>query len=362
MHSFPKLLASTCAIVCALVSLRSAQACTAFELNDNQHIVFGRNYDWSTAVGLAMVNQRGLNKSALLLQGGEPLQWVSRYGSLTFNQYGREMPNGGINEKGLIIEVLWLESSRYPSPDKRPTLNPLTWIQYQLDTAASVNDVIASDSHVRVSPEYSAALHYLICERGGRCATVEFVDGKMLAHTDGNLPLPVLTNNTYDESIRHMKSLSNATDVGDEKGYRNASLSRFGRAAIMLKAYQKKPSGQPVDYAFDVLDEVTIHGSTKWSIVYDETAQQVHFRTLGNSRIRTIDLAALDFTCVKTMKMLDMNASGSGNVTKQLRDYSAGMDRSLIELAFRHTSLTRDMPQSVVDIVVKHADGATCAH
>lgn len=87
----------------------------------------------------------------------------------------------------------------------------------------------------------------------------------------------------------------------------------------------------PVDNAFEVLDEATIHGSIKWSIVYDETAQQLHFRTMGNSRIRTIDLAALDFTCAKTMKMLDMNAAGGGNVTKLLRDYSTGMDRSLIE-------------------------------
>jgi choloylglycine hydrolase len=26
--------------------------------------------------------------------------WTSRYGSITFNQYGREFPSGGINEKG----------------------------------------------------------------------------------------------------------------------------------------------------------------------------------------------------------------------------------------------------------------------
>jgi choloylglycine hydrolase len=336
-------------------------ACTAFELCDARHIVFGRNYDWSTAVGLALVNQRNLQKTALLLQGGDPMKWTSRYGSLTFNQYGREMPNGGINEQGLIIEVLWLDGSRYPEPDQRRALNPLSWIQYQLDTAASVAEVLASDAQVRVSPEYSTALHYLVCERSGRCASVEFVNGKMLAHTASDLPLPVLANNTYAESMRHMATLGNANDISDEKGAHNASLSRFGRAAIMVKAYQKKPIDQAVDYAFDVLDEVYIHGVTKWSIVYDETAQQVHFKTLGNSRIRTIDLAALDFTCAKAMKMLDMNASGSGNVSAQLRDYSSGMDRSLIETAFRHTSLTRDLPQSVVDTVVRHADAATCA-
>ena len=360
-HGFALAFAAVLVPVLAPALATSARACTAFELHDAKHIVFGRNYDWSTAVGLALVNQRDLQKSALLLQGGDPVKWVARFGSLTFNQYGRDMPNGGINEKGLIIEVLWLDGSRYPAPDRRQALNPLSWIQYQLDTAASVADVIASDAQVRVSPEYSTALHYLVCERSGRCATIEFVDGKMLTHTASDLPLPVLTNNTYAESMRHMASLGPATDVSDEKGAHNASLSRFGRAAIMVKAYEKKPTAQSVDYAFDVLDEVTIHGVTKWSIVYDQTGQQVHFRTLGNAHIRTIDLAGLDFTCGKTMKMLDMNVSGSGNVSKELRDYSQGMDRSLIETAFRHTSLTREMPQSVINTVVRHADAATCA-
>ena len=70
----------------------------------------------------------------------KPFTWTSRFGSLTFNQYGREFPSGGINEKGLVVELMWLDDTRYPAPDGRGELPTLQWIQYQLDTAANVDD------------------------------------------------------------------------------------------------------------------------------------------------------------------------------------------------------------------------------
>src|SRR5579871_2714145 len=140
-------------VAAAFVATNHATACTAFELNPQggkHHVVFGRNYDWPVEVGLVLVNKHDMKKTALLMNGGRPATWTARYGSLTFNQFGRDLPNGGINEAGLVIEVLWLNETGYAAPDKRPSLNALTWIQYQLDTAASVADVLASDRQVRV--------------------------------------------------------------------------------------------------------------------------------------------------------------------------------------------------------------------
>ena len=70
----------------------------------------------------------------------KPASWVSRYGSVTFNQYGREFPNGGMNEAGLVVELMWLDDTTYPATDGRPALDCLEWIQYQLDTAATLSD------------------------------------------------------------------------------------------------------------------------------------------------------------------------------------------------------------------------------
>ncbi|MFT7624554.1 MAG: penicillin V acylase-like amidase (Ntn superfamily), partial [Myxococcota bacterium] len=120
-----------------------AQACTTFLCEDGQDVLIGKSYDWHQGAGLVLVNKRGVAKKALVLEpGATPAQWTSRYGSITFNQYGREMPNGGMNTAGLVVEVMWLRASRYPAPDKRPTLNELQWIQYQLDRFATVKEVV----------------------------------------------------------------------------------------------------------------------------------------------------------------------------------------------------------------------------
>ena len=99
-----------------------ADACTTFCLRDDGRILFGKNYDWNVGDGLLVVNQRGIARQADM-PDDRPASWVSRYGSVTFNQYGRDFPSGGMNEAGLVIELMWLEGSRYPAPDQRPAVD-----------------------------------------------------------------------------------------------------------------------------------------------------------------------------------------------------------------------------------------------
>ncbi|HEY0750007.1 MAG TPA: linear amide C-N hydrolase, partial [Chitinophagaceae bacterium] len=119
----------------------SSFACTTFFLNKDGQLLFGRNYDWVTESGMVMVNARGMVK-----YGAKPnaanFNWVSNYGSVTFNQYGKEFPTGGMNEKGLVVELMWLDETEYPVRDKRHSLGVLQWIQYQLDCSQSVSEVI----------------------------------------------------------------------------------------------------------------------------------------------------------------------------------------------------------------------------
>src|SRR5215210_4777214 len=109
----------------------AADACTTFCTRG----LFGRNYDFEIGHGMVLVNKRGLTKTS---QREQPASWTSRYGSVTFNQFGRDNATGGMNEKGLVVELMWLGGTEYPKADARPELGTLEWIQYQLDTAATV--------------------------------------------------------------------------------------------------------------------------------------------------------------------------------------------------------------------------------
>ena len=99
----------------------------------------------------------------------KPFTWISRYGSISFNQNGREFPYGGMNQAGLVIEQMMHENedAKYPALDDRFGLAELQWIQYQLDVSASVADVIASDRTVRISFTSVAPLHFLAADAGG---------------------------------------------------------------------------------------------------------------------------------------------------------------------------------------------------
>jgi choloylglycine hydrolase len=129
------------AVLLQILNLHStALACTSFLIQDDKRPLMGKNYDWDLGHGIVVVNQRGREKTGLAAnETDRPPTWTAQYGSVTFNQYGREFPVGGMNEAGLAVEVLWNFSVDYPDPDKRPSLNELQWIQYQLDNYASVN-------------------------------------------------------------------------------------------------------------------------------------------------------------------------------------------------------------------------------
>ncbi|KPJ72829.1 hypothetical protein AMJ52_04980, partial [candidate division TA06 bacterium DG_78] len=125
--------------VCTFLIPDNSHACTTFCFEHKGEWIYGRNYDWTIERCLIVVNKRGAAKTAWTQDN--PAQWVSKYGSVTFNQYGREFPLGGMNEAGLVIECMWLEHTEYPHIDARKGLSDLQWIQYQLDNFATVDEV-----------------------------------------------------------------------------------------------------------------------------------------------------------------------------------------------------------------------------
>jgi penicillin V acylase-like amidase (Ntn superfamily) len=294
-------------------------ACTTFCINKNGQIVFGRNYDWVTGAGIVNTNQRGLFKTAVNTAHNESISWVSKYGSITFNQYGKEFPTGGMNEKGLVVEMMWLDGTVYPGGDPRPSIGVLQWIQYQLDNAATIDEVIASDTKLRITRK-SAPLHYLVADAGGNVASIEFLEGVMVVHRDKTLPFPVLTNDTYASSIETAHRVLRTKPLVGKAGVslENNSLDRFVKACSMIKKFNETDSIMPVsDFAFSILDKVAQGSFTKWSIVYDITNKKIQFKTEAAKTIKTVAFASFDLACNKPYKMFNMNQEATGDVSSR---------------------------------------------
>lgn len=318
----------TALLLNAILLVQTAIPCTTFFINRDGRMVFGRNYDWITGNGMVCTNQRGLSKTSFPNSGGEPIRWISAYGSITFNQYGKEFPTGGMNEKGLVVELMWLDGTQYPAADKRPAVGVLQWIQYQLDNCATVEEVIGSDQVIRISGR--TPLHYLVADAKGNAATIEFLDGKMVVHKGKDLPYPVLTNDTYSSS-----RAATTHSKGGNQSFTNNSIERFAKTCAMIEQYNQAPVTVPlVDYSFSILDNVAQGAHTKWSIVYDITNKKIQFKTLDFSSIKEVDFASFDFRCAAPSKAWDMNQSGSGNVSGQFVDFTLELNMKSINRSF----------------------------
>jgi len=347
-RTFHFLLASIVTITLLAIS---ALGCTTFCLKNKGEVLFGKNYDWMIGDGLVFVNKRGVSKVAS--EEGNPAKWVSKYGSVTFNQYGWESPSGGMNEEGLVIELMWLDDTQYPKPDERPTVDVLEWIQFNLDTAATADAVVANAATVRI--DSAVKLHYLVSDRYGNSATIEFLNGQLVAHTANHLPFAALTNDVYTRSLEYTKKGGTASS--------ESSLDRFSRAAAKTKEFEMRSTSEKdaVDYAFELLGNVAQKDSTQWSIVYDQRRGRIYFRTRKRPELRSIDTTGLDYTCGTPVKILDLDIKETGDVTRQFKNYTRDANRDLIQRSFNGTDFLKNVPNSAKDRFAEFPERFACS-
>ncbi len=311
-------------------------ACTTFVLRDDGAVLFARNLDWFWSDGFVCVNRRGISKTAFVIPPERPVQWVARYGSVTFNQLCRELPMGGMNEKGLIIENMMLPESRYSRRDDRPAINLVQWMQYHLDTCATVEEVIQRSRDVRIErPTVNAAIHYLVADATGAAATFEMIRGRLVVHAGQRLPLRALANSSYRESLEFAHSLRHFGGSMDLPGD-ESSLARFARAAQCAASFRHESAEADRAYAFDSLRKVAQEGSTVWSIVYDPVSLRIDYRTRDNPEVRWISLSQFDYSPEAEPLIADVEAGTGGNVRAEFRGATAeGERRHILEFVRR---------------------------
>jgi choloylglycine hydrolase len=332
-------LARCAAALMALALVQPALPCTTFVVEGAGGPLFGRNYDFEFGDALVVINPRGLRKEADVAGSGPKARWVARHGSLTFNQYGVGFPTGGVNEAGLVVELMWLEGTRYPEADARPAVSTLQFIQYLLDRAGTLEEALQTAGEVRIAGR--VPLHFLVADARGRTATVEFLDGRLVAHEGQRLPVRVLTNDSYAASLDHLKRFSGFG--GSEAMPRDSgSLSRFVRAAGALQREAASVAG-----AFRTLDEVAQPGFTHWQIVYELARGRVHYRTAAQRDERHVDLAGIDFTCRAGLRVMDIDR-GRGDVTAAWQPYTHAANEAQLLTAYRKTSFLKNVPEAVV--------------
>jgi len=302
-------------------------ACTAFTLKRDNQVFLAKNLDWKINKGIIIINKKGVSKTAYC-KDKKKLSWISRYGSVTFNQFGKEFPLGGMNEEGLVIEELnsWGDT---PKKENKYNVNEFQWTQFCLDNFANVRELLESTDSIVIVPLF-INLHYLISDSYGNTAIIEFYNGKSYKYHGDNIPYPILSNNHYENSLKYLgefRGFGGNLEIKPD----NTSNERFVKVASMLR--KQEQSQINTETSFKILDYVS-QEDTQWSIVYDISNRSIHYKTSNNSTIKSIELMALDFTCKTPPSFIEINNNEKVINAKSFKKLEPGDNRKLLNVVY----------------------------
>lgn len=309
----------------------SGYSCSAFKYVDDGQVFVGKNFDWHLGEGFVIKNNRNQTKCTYLKYESKNTCWTSKYGSITFNQNGKEFPYGGMNEKGLVVEMLWLKETIYKESEENiNTISELEWIQYQLDNFETVSEVIENLEKIEIDP-ITSTIHYFITDKNGHSVIVEYLDGELIIAKSSD-DIQTITNSANVVNTKFY--IENSAKLGQI--YNPKSKHTTLRYCSIQNNLEKFPEteGFSVDAAFRILDKVSeSRGSykTQWSIVYDVANANITFKTFENKNSRNVSLADLDFgSSINTYYRIS-DSSTLKSITNLMKIYTSEANFTLIE-------------------------------
>lgn len=294
-------------------SLPLADACTrAVYFGKENQTVTGRSMDWAedTLTDL-WIFPRGMPRNAGLAKGS--LTWTSKYGSVVASIYDGASADG-MNEKGLVANMLYLAESKYsPEDDTRPALIISSWAQYVLDNFATVEEAVA-DARKEVYRMVSVAapngvagnVHLAISDPSGDSAIFEYINGKLVIHHGRQYQ--VMTNSpTYDQQLAlnsYWEQIGGNTMLPGT----NRAADRFARASFYINAAnQSADPREAVATVFSVMRNCSVPrgvkhataanlSTTLWLTVADQKSLVYYYQSTLSPSLLWVKLSDLDFS------------------------------------------------------------------
>ena len=328
-----------CIMVAAAAVTGKSDACTrAVYLGPDNMIVTGRTMDWKEdPQSNIYFFPRGMER-----RGGKTdntIKWTSVYGSVVTAGYDIGVCDG-MNEKGLVANLLFLAESDYHRPDdKRPVMGLSIWTQYVLDNFATVDEaveVLGNEVFRIDDPDLpngaKSTLHLSISDPTGNSAIFEYINENLVIHQGRDCQ--VMTNSpTYDKQ-------QTLDDYWEQIGGlvmlpgTNRASGRFVRASFYIKALpQTADYRQAVAGVFSVMRNVSVPlgisipsqpniASTRWRTVADQKNRVYYFESTLSPDIFWIDLNALDFSADKSVRKLTLTNGEiySGDAAVKMQD------------------------------------------
>ncbi len=304
----------------------AAQACSRilYETGTGTYIV-GRGMDWNdpTAKTSIWAFPKGMKRDGGI--GPSPIKWTSKYGSLIASFYDAATVDG-MNEAGLVGNVLYLAESDYGDPDKsgKPTISIGAWLQYFLDRYATVEEAVEAMQDApftvvapRLPNDRAASAHLSISDPSGDSAIFEYLGGELVIHhgpecrvmTNSPIYEQQLALNTYWDLVGGNNMLPGTISAADRfvrLSYNLKSSPKYKDRHMAVAAVfsQMRAIGVPLGMADPDHPNIS---STLWRAVSDHDAKRYYFESAIMPSVFWVDLEQVDLKPGASSKKVDIN-------------------------------------------------------
>lgn len=163
------------------------------------------------------------------------------------------VPLDGVNEKGLAVGVLLIETESTHQDTGRPDITTTSAIRLMLDRAATVDEAIALLESYDMHASANSCYHFHIADAQGNSVVVEYIGDEMSVIRSEAATNFLLTPGDFDFG----KGQDRFKVLEEKLAYTNGTLRDTEEAMALLEAVSQKPvEGKD--------------SSTPWSCVYDQ--------------------------------------------------------------------------------------------
>ena len=302
-----------------------AYACTRVVYHgDGGRVLTARTMDWKDdMLSNLWILPRGIERNGQA--GPNSVSWKAEYGSVVTAAYDFATVDG-LNEAGLMANLLWLAESEYPAAEsaKKPGLAVSLWAQYMLDRFPTVADAVAHlekepfvlVSDVMPGTKRMTTVHLSLSDKTGDSAIIEYVGGKQVIHHGREHQ--VMTNSpTFDKQLalnEYWKGIGGTVMLPGT----NRAADRYARAMFYVNAIPQVEDRRvatagvfsvirncSVPFGINTESEPNI-SSTRWRVVADHKDSLYYFESAVSPNIFWVDLKKADLSPGATVMKLDL--------------------------------------------------------
>jgi len=239
-----------------LEGLKDYNACSCVaSLSDKGDKVFGRNFDYFYSPKLLLFTGPSNGYSSVSMVDMRHLGFLSEEDIANASPEDLKrlldapyLAFDGMNEYGLAVGEMTALGSVTPTDPEKVTLADLSSLRLVLDRAKTVDEAVALLENYNVAFLSAPPLHFMISDKNGKSAIIEFIEGEMKVIPNEN-PWQVSTNFLVYNSNEQTKS----------------ACWRYSTAERILQENEGYLTSEGV---MGLLSEIS-QASTQWSVVYN---------------------------------------------------------------------------------------------